>query len=195
MATNAFYEMFVDELRDLFDAENQIVQTLPATIQMIGHSSLKDALSLHVEDTKNQIQRLKKIFKTLNENPTGETCKPMQALLNDLDNVSKKDLPTSIKDAYLIICCQKVEHYEIAGYGSVRSIAHHLNDTNINDRVDFDEIADMLQETLDEESAADEKLTDIAEGGFFTKGINEEAQNLQEIQTGSTQKRKTSNSK
>ena len=176
MKQSAFYNMFVDLLKDLFDAENQIVHNLPKVIQMASNNELKEALSQHLDETKNQVQRLKQIFKMLNENPTGKTCKAMKALFEEGEEVIKKGELPSVKDAHLIIACQKVEHYEIAGYGSARSIARHLNDAGLDDRFDFDEIADLLQLSLDEESAADEKLTDIAEGGFFTQGINEEAE-------------------
>lgn len=176
MKQNAFYNLFVDQLKDLFDAENQIVQNLPKVIQAATHTELKEALSEHLDETKNQVQRLKQIFKMLNENPTGKTCKAMKGLLEEGEEIAKRDEHASVKDAGLIIACQKVEHYEISGYGSARALARHLNDAGIDDRIDFDEIADLLQATLDEESAADEKLTDIAEGGFFTQGINEEAQ-------------------
>ena len=176
MKQNTFYNMFVDLLKDIFDAENQIVQNLPKVIQAASNSELKNALSQHLEETKNQVQRLKKIFKMLNENPMGQTCKSMQGLFAEGEEIIRKNDPPAVKDACLIIACQKVEHHEIASYGSARAIAYHLNDRDNDDRVDFDEIADLLQQTLDEESAADEKLTDIAEGGFFTQGINEEAE-------------------
>ncbi len=176
MSQNAFYDMFLDLLRNIFDSENQIVENLPKAIQGVSNTELKDALSQHLDETKNQVQRLKKIFKTLNENPTGKTCKAMHELLEEVGEAINKNEPPTIKDADIIICCQKVEHYEITSYGSARAIARHLNDAKISDRVDFDEIADMLQQTLDEESAADEKLTDIAEGGFFSQGINDLAE-------------------
>jgi ferritin-like metal-binding protein YciE len=176
MVQNAFYNMFVDLLKEIFDAENQIVQNLPKVIQAASNSELKEALSQHLDETKNQVQRLKKIFKTLNENPTGQTSKVMQSLFAEGEEIIRKDDPPAVKDACLIIACQKVEHHEIASYGSARAVARHFNDAIVDERVDFDEIADLLQQTLDEESAADEKLTDIAEGGFFSQGINEEAE-------------------
>lgn len=176
MKQSAFYDMFLDQLKDLFDAENQIVKNLPQVIQAATNSDLKEALSQHLDETKNQVQRLKKIFKTLNENPTGQNCKVMEALFLQGAEMIKKNEPSAVKDASLIVACQKVEHYEIACYGCARAIARHLNDASLDDRIDFDEIADILQQTLDEESAADEKLTDIAEGGFFSQGINEEAE-------------------
>jgi ferritin-like metal-binding protein YciE len=176
MVQNAFYNMFVDILKEIFDAENQIVQNLPKVIQAASNSELKEALSQHLDETKNQVQRLKQIFKTLNENPTGHTSQVMQSLFAEGEEIIRKDDPPAVKDACLIIACQKVEHHEIASYGSARAIARHFNDANVDERIDFDEIADLLQQTLDEESAADEKLTDIAEGGFFSQGINEEAE-------------------
>lgn len=191
MKQNALYEAFLDLLKDLFDAENQIVQKLPKVIQGASNADLKEALSQHLDETKNQVQRLKKIFKMLNENPTGTTCKGIQALFEEGEDEMKKNLPPAVKDAILIIACQKVEHYEIASYGSARTLARHLNQTGLDDRIDFDEIADILQQTLDEESAADEKLTDIAEGGFFSSGVNEEAEKEPRTETTSKGNPKT----
>lgn len=176
MAKNAFYDLFVELLRDTFDAENQIVVALPKAIQAASHPELKEALTHHLDETKNQVSRLKNIFKTLNENPTGVTCSAMQGLIEECQEAAKRNVSAAVKDAGLIIALQKVEHYEISSYGSARAIARHLNDANINDRVNFDEIADILQATLDEESDADETLTEIAEGGFFSQGINDEAE-------------------
>jgi ferritin-like metal-binding protein YciE len=116
----------------------------------------------------------------LNENPTGKKCPGMQGLLDEGKEVIRQAGSAAVKDAHLIIAAQKVEHYEIAAYGSARAIARHLSDIEYNDRVDFDEIADLLQESLDEEANADEKLTEIAEGSFFTTGINEEAEREEE---------------
>lgn len=186
MKQNAFFEVFLDLLKNIFDAENQIVQKLPKVIKAASNSDLKEALSQHLDETKNQVERLKKIFKMLNENPTGKSCKGMQALFEEGEEEIKKDLSPAIKDAILIVACQKVEHYEIASYGSARTLARHLNHAGIDDRIDFDEIADILQQTLDEESAADENLTDIAEGGFFSSGVNEEAEKEPNSKTSKT---------
>lgn len=192
MTQSAFYNVFVELLKDIFDAENQIVQNLPKVIQAASNPDLKEALSSHLDETKNQVQRLKKIFKTLNENPTGITCKAMQGLFAEGDEFIKKKEPPAVKDACLIIACQKVEHYEIASYGSAIALARHLTNAGSNVRIDFDEIVDTLRQTLDEESAADEKLTDLAEGGFFKKGINEEAEKEEETPS-TTPKRKSPN--
>ncbi len=176
MKQNAFFDVFVDLLKDIFDSENQIIQKLPKVIQAASDPDFKEALSQHLDETQNQVERLKKIFKMLNENPTGKTCKVMQALFEEGQEEINKNLSPAVKDAILIVACQKVEHYEIASYGSARTLARHLNHVGIDDRINFDDIADILQQTLDEESAADEKLTDIAEGGFFSAGVNEEAE-------------------
>lgn len=170
--------MFLALLKEIFDAENQIIAALPKVIKAASHKELKDALSNHLDETKNQVTRLQKIFKILNENPTGEQCKGMRGLIEEGDDCINEQTDATVKDASLIICCQKIEHYEIASYGSARALARHLNDARISDRIDFDQIADTLQETLDEESDADEKLTEIAEGGFFKEGINEEAEKV-----------------
>lgn len=176
MARNAFFNLFVDVLRDAFDAENQIVVALPEAIKAASNAELKEALVQHLDETKNQVARLKTIFKTINESPTGKKCAAMQSLIDGCKEVMNKDLPHAIKDAGLIIALQKIEHYEISQYGSLRTIARHLNDANVDDRINFDEMADLLQAILDEESDADEKLTEVAEGGFFTSGINDEAE-------------------
>jgi ferritin-like metal-binding protein YciE len=176
MRQNAFYEIFIDLLRNIFDGENQLVENLPKVIQATSNLELKDALVQHLDETKTQVLRLKTIFKTLNENPVGEPSKGMKGLIEECQQVLNMQISALAKDAYLIIICQKIEHDEMAAYGSARAIANHLNHTSINDRVDFDEIASILQQSLDEEGAANETLTDIAEGGFFTEGINDAAE-------------------
>jgi ferritin-like metal-binding protein YciE len=191
MQQNALFDVFLNLLKDLFDAENQIVQTLPKIIHNVSNGDLKEALSQHLDETKNQVQRLKKIFKMLNENPTGITCTAMQAIFEEGDKHLQQNLPTAVRDACAIIDCQKVEHYEISSYGSARTLAHHLNNIGLDNRIDFDEIADLLQQTLDEENAADEKLTDIAEGGFFSTGINEEAEKAEKAGTPSPKRKST----
>ncbi len=176
MKQKALYNLFLNLIKDLFDAESQIIQKLPKVIQAVSNTDLKKALNHHLQETTHHNERLKQIFKTLNENPTGTTCLVMQSLFEEGEKGVKTEWPAAVKDAAIIIACQKVEHYEISSYGSARTIARHLNDIAVNERIDFDEIADLLQETLDEESTADEMLTDLAEGGFFNTGINEKAE-------------------
>lgn len=176
------YDIFLDLLRDMFDAENQLVAALPNLAKAANHADLKEAFTQHLEETKNQVQRLKKIFKTLNENPTGKTCVAMQGLIKEGEEVinSSNESP-SVKDVALIIAAQKVEHYEIASYGSARALARQLNEIDSRRNIDFDEIADTIQTSLDEEGEANEKLTMLAEGGVFTTGINAEARDEEEL--------------
>jgi len=146
-------QLFVKELRDLYDAETQITDALPKMTKAAHHSELKNALQEHLEVTKNQISRLDRIFQMLDEKPTGETCKGMKGLLKEGDEIASADGDPSTIDAGIITAAQRVEHYEMAGYGTVRTYAELLGQH---------EMARLLQETLDEEKEADETLSDIA---------------------------------
>lgn len=181
MIKNALYSLFLEILRDAFDSENQIVNALPKAIRAASNNNLKEALSRHLDETKNQVDRLKNIFRTLNENPTGKECVSIRGLLTECNDIINWNVPPVVKDAGLIIALQKIEHYEISSYGSARAIARHLNHAKINEQVDFDEIADVLQTSLDEESEADARLTVIAEGGFFSEGINDAAEKSENV--------------
>ncbi len=161
-----FYEMFVDELRDLYSAENQIVEALPKMAQASTTKDLKEAFRAHLSETKNQVRRLEEIFSILGEQPSGEVCKGMQGLIAECEEVINHRHPDFIVDAELINKAQRIEHYEIAAYGTLKTFAHHLN---------FDQVEDLLDTTLDEESNANELLTSIAEGGWLTTGINAQA--------------------
>jgi len=180
MAHESFYTMFVELLCDMFDMETQQIEALPRLIQSSSHPKLKEAFEIHLEESKNHLEKLKGIFKTLNENPAGAKSKPIQDIIQDVQQLINRDLSPSVKDAYLIVLWQKIEHYEITSYGSTRAIARHLNNLSLKKRVDFDDIADILQQSLDEEADMDEKLTEIAEGGFFTSGINDEAEKTEQ---------------
>jgi ferritin-like metal-binding protein YciE len=148
-------QLFVKELRDLYDAETQITEALPKMIEAASHPELKNALEEHLHVTKNQIARLDRIFLTLQEKPTGESCKGMKGLLKEGDDLISADGDPSTVDAGIISAAQRVEHYEMAGYGTVRTYAELLG---------REEFANLLQETLDEEKQADETLTEIASG-------------------------------
>ncbi len=154
-------QLFVKELRDLYDAENQITDALPKLIDAAHHSELKDALSEHLDVTKEQISRLDRIFQMLNEKATGETCKGMKGVIKEGDEIVSQGGDPSTIDAGIISAAQRVEHYEMAGYGTVRTYAELLGKNDI---------AQLLQQTLDEEEEADETLTNIA------KTVNVEAQ-------------------
>ena len=146
-------QLFVKELRDLYDAENQITDALPKLIDAASHSELKNALQEHLTVTEQQISRLERIFQMLNQKPTGETCKGMKGVIKEGDEVVSAGGDPSTVDAGIISAAQRVEHYEMAGYGTVRNYAQLLG---------RNEIADLLQQTLTEEQEADEKLTEIA---------------------------------
>jgi ferritin-like metal-binding protein YciE len=153
MKINSLQQLFVKELRDLYDAENQITDALPKMIDAANYSELKDALQEHLDVTRQQIARLEQAFQILNEKPTGETCKGMKGLIKEGDEIISAGGDPSVVDAGIISAAQKVEHYEIAGYGTVRTYAELLGQ---------DQIANLLQETLDEEKEADDTLTEIA---------------------------------
>lgn len=160
------HEQFIKELQDVYDAEMQIVKALPKMIDTASHDELKMALSDHLEKTKMHITRLEKVGKIVDEKLTGNPSEVMKQLLREGDKVIKELMDPVVTDAILIAAAQKVEHYEIASYGTIiawaKAMAHK-------------EVVDSLVETLIEEKKADEKLTNLAEGGFIRKGINEEA--------------------
>jgi len=153
MDLDSLKDLFIDELRDLYDAETQITAALPKLIAKAEYPQLKTALQEHLEVTRGQIQRLEKIFQHLGEKPTGETCKGMKGLIKEGDDMSGRDGAPSVIDAAIISSAQRVEHYEIAGYGTVRTYAELLGEN------DF---ASLLQQTLDEEKEADQTLNEIA---------------------------------
>jgi ferritin-like metal-binding protein YciE len=148
-------QLFVKELRDLYDAESQITDALPKMIEAASHPQLKQALQEHLQVTKRQISRLDRIFQTMQEKPTGETCKGMKGLLKEGSDIVSAGGDPSTVDAGIISAAQRVEHYEMAGYGTVRTYAELLGKQ---------EFARLLQETLDEEKQADKALSEIASG-------------------------------
>jgi ferritin-like metal-binding protein YciE len=159
-------ELFVEELRDLYSAENQLISALPQMVTAAKSDKLKTPFEDHLQETRQHVQRLTEIFSELGQAPTGKTCKAMQGLVAEGSEAILMQGDADVKDAALIAAAQRVEHYEMAGYGVVRTFAKELG---------FDKVADKLQKTLDEEGKADKKLTDIAEGGLFRKGVNEKA--------------------
>lgn len=153
MDLQSLKDLFVDELRDLYDAENQITDALPKLIEKAQQPQLKSALQEHLQVTRGQIRRLDTIFQRLNEKATGETCKGMKGVIKEGDDMVGRDGNPSVIDAGIISAAQRVEHYEMAGYGTVRTYADLLGEK---------EFAGLLQQTLDEEKEADKTLTEIA---------------------------------
>ena len=146
-------QLYLKELRDLYSAENQITDALPKLIDAAHNSELKNALQEHLNVTQTQIARLEQIFQSLNEKPSGETCKGMKGVIKEGDEMVSAGGDPSTVDAGIISAAQRVEHYEMAGYGTVRTYAKLLG---------RDQDATLLQQTLDEEEEADQTLTQIA---------------------------------
>lgn len=160
-------DLFLEELKDMYSAEKQIVESLPKLIKLASFADLNEALSNHFKETQFQVKRLEKIFSLLDIPAEEVFCDGMAGILKEADVMLEGQNKSATLDAAIISCAQKVEHYEIASYGTLHSFAQYLE---LND-----EIIDLLQETLDEEGDADETLTRIAEGTLFTDGVNKEA--------------------
>jgi len=143
----------VEELQDLYSAETQITKALPKMAKAATSQTLKDAFESHLEETKEQIKRLDQIFENLGESSKGKTCEGMKGLLKEGDELMKEDADPEVLDAGLISAAQRVEHYEMAGYGTVRTYAELLGE---------DEAVTLLEATLKEEKAADSKLSKVA---------------------------------
>ena len=154
MKLDSLQKLYIEELRDLYNAENQLVKALPKMAKHASHQELKRAFEDHLEQTKEHVERLDEIFKRLEERPTGKTCKGMKGLIEEGSEILEKDGDASVLDAALIGAAQRVEHYEIAGYGTVRTFANMLGEN---------EATELLQQTLDEEGEADKLLTELAE--------------------------------
>ncbi len=155
-------QLLVDELKDLYSAETQLTKALPKMAKAAQHEELKEGFEFHLGQTNEQIERLERIFQLLGEKPKGKTCEAMKGLIAEGEEWINQDGTPALKDAGLIVCAQKVEHYEIAGYGSARAFAEILGQT---------EVADLLQATLDEERDTDETLTEIT----ATLGLGDQA--------------------
>jgi ferritin-like metal-binding protein YciE len=159
-------ELFIHELRNLYSAEQQLVTALPKMAQQAHSTDLKDAFNHHLDQTRNHVSRLNEIFSNLGTTGSGEECEAMKGLIKEGEDIMKATGNADVKDAALIAAAQRVEHYEMAGYGTVRTYAEELG---------YNEAADLLQQTLDEEGKANKKLTSLAEGGLLSSGINKKA--------------------
>jgi ferritin-like metal-binding protein YciE len=154
MEMESLRELFVDELKDLYSAENQILKALPKMVKAATSKELKAGFQEHLEQTKEHVTRLEKIFKRLGMSPKGKKCKGMEGVIEDGKELMEEDAEPEVMDAGLIGAAQHVEHYEIAGYGCVRTYAELLGN---------DDDAKLLQMTLDEEKETDAKLTVLAQ--------------------------------
>jgi ferritin-like metal-binding protein YciE len=157
---NSFQDLFVDQIRDLYDAEQRIVKALPKMIDTATAPELKQAFQQHLRETEGHVTRLERIFNQMGIDAKRETCEAMKGIISEGEEIVSAKGDPMIKDAALIAAAQRVEHYEMAGYGTARTFALQLNLTDAGN---------LLEQTLREEKAADEKLTQVAESRVNVK--------------------------
>jgi ferritin-like metal-binding protein YciE len=163
MKLNTLEDLLLHELKDLYSAENQLLKALPKMAKAADHEDLRAAFEEHLEQTEGQVDRLDQIAELLGKKLTGHTCKAMKGLIEEGSELISEDAHPAVKDAGLIGAAQRVEHYEIAGYGTARTLAEHLG---------HDEIVELLEETLAEEKETDVKLTELAESSINVDAAN-----------------------
>jgi ferritin-like metal-binding protein YciE len=166
MKLNTLQDLLVHGVQDLYSAEQQLVEALPQMIAAASSDELRTALQEHLEQTRGHVSRLEDLLPMVGAGGAAEKCEGMEGLLREGQKVIKEQGDPMVKDAALIAAAQKVEHYEIAGYGTVAALA---------DILDLDDAKDTLGQILDEEETADKLLTKIATGGMFRVGVNERA--------------------
>jgi ferritin-like metal-binding protein YciE len=154
MKLDTLQKLYIDELRDLYNAENQLLKALPKMAKGASSEELKNAFENHLRQTETHVERLEQVFEQLDQTAKGKTCRAMKGLIQEGSEILKEEGDPSVLDAGIIVAAQKVEHYEIAGYGSVRTFAEVLGQNKA---------AELLQTTLDEESEANELLNGLAE--------------------------------
>ena len=154
MQMDNLQELLIEEMKDIYNAEGQLLKALPRMAKKATNPKLKKAFETHTRETEGQIKRLEQAFEKLGEKARGKKCKAMEGIVEEGKEVMSEDMDDDVMDAALIGMAQKIEHYEIAGYGTARTFAHQLG---------YDRMASLLQETLDEEGNADKILTEVAE--------------------------------
>lgn len=153
MATSTLEDLYVDELKDLYSAENQLLKALPKMAKAANSPDLQAGFEEHLKQTEGHVQRIEKVFEGLDPSPKGKKCKAMEGLVEEGAEVIKEEMTPEVKDAALIAAAQRVEHYEMAGYGTVRTYAELLG---------YSDAASLLQETLDEEGDTNKQLMKLA---------------------------------
>jgi ferritin-like metal-binding protein YciE len=166
MRLNTLQDLLIDQLHDLFSIDIQVTESLPLIIHAAASADLKQALKSHLSLTKNQLNRLHTVFQKLAINPNQHTCHGITGLIKDENEIINREGDPAVKDAAIIAAAQKVKQYEISAYSTIRTYARELG---------YNDIADLLQETINEDNELDKQLTSLAKGGFFSPGINEEA--------------------
>lgn len=156
-------DLFCDQIQDLYDAEQRLTKAIPEMAEAADAPELKQAFQHHLQETEMQVNRLERVFEIFGKEPKSKTCEAMKGLIAEGEEVIKAKGNPQIKDAALIAAAQRVEHYEMAGYGAARNFALRLG---------LDEAGQLLQETLDEEGSADQKLTSLAEQGINARAAH-----------------------
>jgi ferritin-like metal-binding protein YciE len=157
MEMQSLQDLMVEELKDLYNAENQLLKAMPRMAKKASNDQLRQAFETHMRETEGQIDRLEQVFEALGEKAKGKTCHAMKGLLEEAKEMMGEDMDDDVMDAALISAAQKVEHYEIASYGTVRTYAQLLGNK---------EAARLLQQTLDEEGKTDKLLSQLAESSI-----------------------------
>ena len=182
MAIESLNDLFIDQLRDLYDTENQLIKALPKMAEAASSDELRQGFEEHLEQTKGHAERIEQIFEQLGEKAKGKKCKGMEGLIKEGSEALEEDMDEDVKDAALIAAAQRVEHYEIAGYGTARTFANLL---------DQDEAASLLEQTLEEEKETDAKLTELAEDINVAAEEGSEEETAGEKKSRSTTRRKS----
>ena len=165
MEMETLQDLYVEGLKDLYSAENQILKALPQMIKKASHPQLKKAFTTHERQTRQQAKRLERICKQLGEKPTGKKCVGMEGLIKEAKELISERPDPDVLDAGLIAAAQHVEHYEMAGYGTMRTYARLLG---------FEDQANLLQQTLDEEGMTDKLLTELAENSINLEAVEQD---------------------
>ena len=167
MKLDSLKKLYLEELRDLYSAETQLVNALPKMVKGASSAELKQAFGNHLEQTEEHVERLNKIFGRLDEKPTGKTCKAMKGLIEEGSELLEEEGEESVIDAGLIGAAQRIEHYEIASYGTVRTFADLLGE---------EDAVELLQQTLDEEGETNEELSELAERTVNKEALTEDGE-------------------
>jgi len=157
MQIDSLDDLYIDQLADIYDAEKRLVKALPKMAEKASTPELRSAFEDHAQKTRHHVERLEEIFQELGRDANGKKCKAMMGLISESKDILGKDIDPKIRDAGIVAAAQKVEHYEIAAYGTLRTLAETRGDRRA---------AQLLQETLDEEKEADHKLTQVAESSI-----------------------------
>lgn len=171
MKVDTLDQLLQEELRDIYDAEKQLVKALPKMAKAVSSEELREAINEHLQVTKGQVERLEQVFEKLGTKAKGKTCAGMKGLIEEGEEAVGQSGSAELKDAAIIGAAQRVEHYEIAAYGTARTFAERLGN---------EEVAELLQETLTEEEEADERLTEISESLLDAVGQSEQSEEEEE---------------